>query len=267
MHRTNFKQSFHKVHLEARGGDPIFRCVVVSRMDATVLWTGDAEIKVTKSKARKPRVRYGCHVRQMEGIVGEVRLLSLASHGETLKVTMALVDAHRRDGVLPQVPADLKLSHIAACLLGKDDVGASTTFEGGSQASVDSAVADGAADEAMLDVEADGSELTRNGGFLFRRNYQSPFVDNGLTLSASCVPGLGEQILRATQNRPVITIGGHPGAGKTKKMPVSLLATLLHDDQGAQHGVAVIMDQKEAQNALYDHLRTESEVLNFVVDK
>ena len=37
-------------------------------------------------------------------------------------------------------------------------------------------------------------------------------------------------------------------------MPLALLGSLLQNDRGGQHGIAIIMETKESQNNLYDHV-------------
>ena len=67
-------------------------------------------------------------------------------------------------------------------------------------------------------------------------------------------PGLfGEAVLEKLSTFPVCTVSGEPGAGKSRDVPSSLLGTLMERQPHRQHGIAMIMELKEAQNALYDH--------------
>ena len=49
----------------------------------------------------------------------------------------------------------------------------------------------------------------------------------------------------------VFRIGGAPGAGKSTRAPIELLGSLMESKPHEQHGVAVVMDLKEAQNTLF----------------
>eukprot|EP00973_Karenia_brevis_P046419 6436640-Karenia_brevis.AAC.1 len=51
----------------------------------------------------------------------------------------------------------------------------------------------------------------------------------------------------------VCTITGSPGTGKTSKLPIEFLGALMHCSQES-HGIAVLMNRKEAQYTVYDHI-------------
>ena len=50
------------------------------------------------------------------------------------------------------------------------------------------------------------------------------------------------------------TIHGEPGSGKTTHAPFRLLAALQEESPQSTHGIAVVMELKEAQNAVYEHI-------------
>ncbi len=67
-------------------------------------------------------------------------------------------------------------------------------------------------------------------------------------------------IYRTLQFAPaakVCRIDGAPGAGKSTRAPIELLGSLMEIYPQSQHGVAVIMDLKEAQNTLFGHLQKQ----------
>ena len=56
----------------------------------------------------------------------------------------------------------------------------------------------------------------------------------------------------------VCHINGAPGAGKSTRAPIELFGSLMERYPQKQHGVAVIMDLKEAQNTLFGHLQKDA---------
>ena len=64
----------------------------------------------------------------------------------------------------------------------------------------------------------------------------------------------GEEVFQKLQLFPVCTVGGPPGSGKSKNVPVSLLQALINHYPQEQHGIADIMELEEAQNTLYAHV-------------
>ena len=52
----------------------------------------------------------------------------------------------------------------------------------------------------------------------------------------------------------VCEISGEPGVGKSSGVPVELLGLLMEIHQQTDHGIVAVMDLKEAQNTLFEHL-------------
>ena len=67
---------------------------------------------------------------------------------------------------------------------------------------------------------------------------------------------LGNCIIGEMRSCPICMVTGEPGTGKTKDMPIALLGSLLARCPQPQ-GIAVIMETKETQNALLDHVCRE----------
>ena len=77
--------------------------------------------------------------------------------------------------------------------------------------------------------------------------------------SAPAPPGdtdLGNDVLDEVSRFPICMVTGEPGAGKTKDMLIALLGSLLARSAHPQD-IAIIMETKETQNALLDHIRRE----------
>ena len=68
---------------------------------------------------------------------------------------------------------------------------------------------------------------------------------------------LGKHVLDKLQKYPVCTVSGGPGAGKSRDVPPSLLGTLMERDANRDYGVAIILELKEAQKSLHDHIKKE----------
>ena len=239
---------------QARNGVDMFALVVLSRMDGTTLWAGDAEIHATVSKRKVERVRYGGHARQIANVVQNLRVLNLATHSETCMAGLELADYLLSHGALPAEREDVVPSCFIQYLL---DACAEAP-----DAATQSPNADSMVDAITVD-EARGREYRSE--FLFRRTstqrswqWSSWSPDN-----PPCTP-LGEAVRDASLRSPVCIIGGLPGVGKTKRMPIGLLGALLEYESSEHHGIAVIMEQKEAQNALYEHIKREGQVVLLV---
>ena len=68
---------------------------------------------------------------------------------------------------------------------------------------------------------------------------------------------LGEAVLQMLDNFAVCTVSCDPSAGKSRDVPPSLLSTLMERDRHGQYGIALYLDLKGAQNALYEHMQQE----------
>ena len=68
---------------------------------------------------------------------------------------------------------------------------------------------------------------------------------------------MGETVLEKLQSFPVCTVSGDPGTGKSQDVPPSILGTLMERDVHGQLVFALILELKEARNALYDHMQEE----------
>ena len=67
----------------------------------------------------------------------------------------------------------------------------------------------------------------------------------------------GQRIASILDTIPVCVVTGDPGAGKTRDVPFQILGAVLNENKEKPVGIAVVLDFKDAQNALYNHIITK----------
>ena len=230
----------------------MFALVVLSRMDCSTLWAGDTESHTTSRNNKFDRVRYVGHAAQMLGVVKHMRILNLATHSETCAAGLHLTDALHRDGVLPP-----ERQEVFPCSFVERLVSGCTAS---SELPTQPWKTDSMVDDIALDEVAPRAGESQ---WLFRRHRtgHSPQWSSWAPDNPPCTP-LGEAVRDASLRSPVCKISGRPGVGKTKRMPAGLLGALMTYESLDHHGIVVIMEQKEAQNALFEHIRFDAKVLS-----
>jgi hypothetical protein len=232
----------------ARMSRPIFRFIVLSRMDASTRSHGDTNLVRDwlpggSKKEWMQRLVYESHAVEVEEFGAEVRLLNLANHSETLKFGVQWSDAicdewnkAPADDLhypprFPSVHPDIKPTPLVRAL---------ASYAGATNAEV-----------AFRTSAAVSSARNNFKGDLFcfnkHRHYVPPVIKSPL----------GDAILRACKDCSIITIGGDPGTGKSTRAPVALLRSLLQVEPKKQHGIVVLMNLKEAQHGVLQHIKKE----------
>ena len=82
------------------------------------------------------------------------------------------------------------------------------------------------------------------------------FIVSKLTGHCVALPVISRR-LQFVLASEVFRIDGATGAGKSTRAPIELLGSLMEAQPQHDHGVAVIMDLKEAQNTLFDYLQKQ----------
>ena len=207
---------------------PILRLLVLSRMDGTVLWGGD--VKGTTSA----RIDYLPHVVQIKDCVadGGLVVLNTASHTATCAYALECMQGIQRQGVLPG--------------LSVDEVVAPTDFLSALHALASGDIA----------IERDPVQRPQRTPFLFRNRCQ-----HKSRVPPPTATDFGNRIVDQLTRFKAIEVDAEPGAGKSTKVPTELFAALMNSHPREAHGMAIIMDLKDAQNALFDHIRTEQPLI------
>lgn len=214
-------------------GEKLFNIIVLSGMDNTILYGGDFQVRTAKiSKNKKPTILYQPHDSQIAAFA-YVFVLNLGDHMETIKVACTWANDLCKNGHLPELKPDITATKFNLFLreLGMIE-----------------------ADPMLTNRDVDEACWT----YLFKRKY-----DSRTRVPRPPMPGHhGSNILARLARFPVCTISGDPGAGKSRDVPPSILGTLLSYDSDQQVGIPVMLELKDAQHSLYEHMTKEHPLIS-----
>ena len=205
----------------------LFAMLFLARMDQATLWNANVRMQTAGSaKIGTPRIQYVGHTRQIAPHA-ECMTLNLGSHMDALHAAVSEADHMCKLGNLPVQQPDVCGKHLSPVLAEPRSLEA------------DSVVTIRAIDDPS------GQRLFRR-KHTSRCNPQLPQTDD-----------LGLEVLDKLGRFLVCIVSSETGAGKSLRVPASLLGDPLKEHPHGDHGVALMIGLEEAQKTMYQKILEE----------